>query len=99
MLKRFNKVSVREESGRKFFNEITDRTDTKLVMDPVFLINENKWKSLVNEKKVKRYIFLYTLQGEKTKMKEVAQYLADRTGLKIVEMQAPVQRKADSISD
>ena len=32
-----------------------------------FLINENKWKSLVNEKKVKRYIFLYTLQGEKTK--------------------------------
>ncbi|MFR2058367.1 MAG: polysaccharide pyruvyl transferase family protein [Oscillospiraceae bacterium] len=51
MLKRFNKVSVREESGRKFFNEITNRTDTKLVMDPVFLINENKWKSLVNEKK------------------------------------------------
>ena len=61
MLKRFNKVSVREESGRKFFNEITNRTDTKLVMDPVFLINENKWRSLVNEKKVKRYIFLYTL--------------------------------------
>ena len=58
---------MREESGRKFFNEITNRTDTKLVMDPVFLINENKWKSLVNEKKVKRYIFLYTLQGEKNK--------------------------------
>ena len=93
MLKRFNKVSVREESGRKFFNEITNRTDTKLVMDPVFLINENKWKSLVNEKKVKRYIFLYTLQGEKTKMKEVAQYLADRTGLKIVEMQAWLRPK------
>ncbi|MFR2058368.1 MAG: polysaccharide pyruvyl transferase family protein [Oscillospiraceae bacterium] len=38
-------------------------------------------------------MFLYTLQGEKTKMKEVAQYLADRTGLKIVEMQAWLRLK------
>ncbi|MFQ6929845.1 MAG: hypothetical protein ACLRR3_01780 [Eubacterium sp.] len=41
----------------------------------------------VNEKEKSKDIFFYIHYKEKkAKMKEVAQYLADRTGLKIVEM-------------
>ena len=88
LLNRFNNVSIREESGLKFFEKITGRADAKMVVDPVFLLTKDEWKRLACRQQKKGYIFLYTLQGKATQMMKVAQQLSKNTGLPIIEMQA-----------
>lgn len=89
LLKRFNNVSIREDSGADFFKNITGRKDVATVVDPVFLLEKGEWEKLAYTHPQKnRYIFLYTLQGKATQMMKVAQELSKKTGLPIIEMQA-----------
>ena len=97
LLNRFENVSIREESGLKFFEKITGRLDAKMVVDPVFLLTKDEWERLACRQNKKGYIFLYTLQGKATQMMKVAQYLSKNTGLPIVEMQAWFRPKPGNV--
>lgn len=97
LLRRFNNVSIREESGLEFFEKVTGRKDAEIVVDPVFLLERDEWKKLACKPKKKGYIFLYTLQGKTTQMMKAAEELSRNTGLPIVEMQAWFRPKPKNV--
>jgi len=60
-------LSTREEYGCRIIKELTgEKAD--LVLDPVFLLDKNKWLSLIKkEKKKEKYIFCYTNRSNQIK--------------------------------
>lgn len=87
-LSRFNKIAVRETSGQSLVHKMTG-ISSEVVVDPVFLLKKEQWKRLVPGNTSKgKYIFLYHLQGNNTKLMKYAEYLSRQTGLKIIEFQA-----------
>ncbi len=60
-LRKFNRLSTRESIGVEMIKAMADRK-AHLVLDPVFLVGKEKWDQIKgkNDKKEKRYIFLYT---------------------------------------
>lgn len=59
-LQRIAYLSTRELSGVEIIKQLTGR-EAILVLDPVFLLNKEQWKKLVDEKTVKgKYLFSYT---------------------------------------
>lgn len=57
---KFGYLSSREEMGQKLIKELTGR-DTMLVMDPVFLLEKSKWKTIAQKpNNAKKYFFFYT---------------------------------------
>ena len=43
LLKRYDKISVREDSGREVVRDLTGRTDAEFVLDPTFLLDRAEW--------------------------------------------------------
>ncbi len=63
-IKSFNKISVREESAKKTVKELTG-LDVQVVLDPVFLLKKNEWKTLLKNKyDEKKYLLLIILQND-----------------------------------
>jgi hypothetical protein len=63
LLKRFDAISVREESGRKLIQELTDKPVAK-VIDPVFLVEDEAWHSLERAPNIDvPYIAFYSLES------------------------------------
>lgn len=59
-LKEIKYLSSRESYGTQLIKELTGR-EAELVLDPVFLLDKNHWKSLCEKNNEKeRYIFCYT---------------------------------------
>ena len=59
-LSRINNISVRETYGIDLIKNLTGR-DSKLVLDPVFLLSKQQWENLASQKKEKdNYVFFYT---------------------------------------
>ena len=60
-LSSFSKLSVREESGLKTLNRIG--FNGELVLDPVFLLNQEEWTRIIEKQKPKKnnYILYYAL--------------------------------------
>lgn len=57
-------LAVREDAGQKIVNNLTGR-ESRLVLDPVFLLDIKAWKEL-SDKKIpcrKKYILVYTTKG------------------------------------
>lgn len=50
LLSRFNKISVREEAGRKIVKDILDE-NVEVVLDPTLLLNKEKWLSVLSNNK------------------------------------------------
>lgn len=64
LLKKFDHISVREETGREAIVELTGRTDIKTVLDPTFLLTDKDWKCVGENAKIeinvpKKYILVY----------------------------------------
>lgn len=94
LLSRYNSVSMREKSGQELYDRITSKKSC-LVMDPVFLLTAENWSSLAVDKSFKgKYILLYHLQGKNTGLMEYALFLAKKTKLPIIEMQAWVKMRS-----
>ncbi len=83
-LNRIEYVSLRENSGQKIVKELTGR-DAPVVLDPVFMFNQNEWEDLIPTKKYydEEYIFAYFL-GNNPEQRKAVKELAKKTGLKIV---------------
>lgn len=106
-LSKFRNIAVREESGKTLVKQLSGR-EAQVVVDPVFLLDTEQWNAVCSPKRPKfKYILVYHLLGESTRLKAYAQQLSRSTGYKIVELQAfarlrksnVIPRYADSPSD
>lgn len=80
-------LSVREESVIAPLSNITNR-EVEKVLDPTLLLEKEDWDKLILENKAtslknKKYILVYTL-FENDEITKIANYLSEKTGLKIV---------------
>lgn len=82
-LKRFEYLSVREDTGKKIINELG--LNCKLVCDPTLLLSRDDWMSAIpNKHEVDEpYIFCYFL-GNISAHRKLAQQIKRKTGMKIV---------------
>ena len=73
----FNAVSIREKSGKELFENATNRF-ADLVLDPVFLLDKESWKSIINEHEEKdKYLLVYAFYRHK-EVFEYARKLANK---------------------
>lgn len=82
-LKDFESLSVREISGAAVISKIIGREPT-VVLDPVFLLDADKWRKLITAPPVKqKYIFCYFI-GDVAGMRHFARKMRKATGLPLV---------------
>ncbi len=82
-LSNLDAISVREETGKKILENLTDKKITK-VLDPTLLLELEEYINL--EKKVNidgKYLVLYTLERNKT-IFEYAKKIAEQNNIKVV---------------
>ncbi len=59
----FDNLSFREESGFNIVNSIIPLSKKNIVVDPVFLLNEDKWKRLIHKNRMRApYVLIYALE-------------------------------------
>lgn len=82
----FKQISVREKESGDYIKQLTG-CDYQLHIDPVFLLERNKWDFLVEqcpeERRHEKYIFCYELIPSKT-LEECVRAITKRTGFKVV---------------
>ena len=62
-IRKFNRLAVREIAGINIIKKLCNR-NSHLVLDPVFLLEREKWEKMAKHPKTKKeYIFFYTNQG------------------------------------
>lgn len=81
LLKKYSNITLREKSGVEILEELG--IESKLVVDPTFLLTGDEWRSISSKKNYKeKYIFVYNLNRNK-KIDVYASNLSKKTGLKI----------------
>lgn len=84
LLARISNISVREDNFQCILKEQLKRGDIQSVLDPVFLLTENEWKTIAVEPDIKeKYIFAYLLNKDANSRKEITLY-AQQHNMKIV---------------
>jgi hypothetical protein len=89
MMNNFDAISVREAELKKVLEVVTGH-EISLVLDPVFLLDKEKWNTLIPERKIhEKYILLYQLISsvESTKL---TNKLQGYYGYKVIEIQGRV---------
>ncbi len=85
-LKGFNKLSVREDAGRKLIKEKFN-LDAEVVCDPVFLLDRQQWESIAQDVPVKgKYFATYFLGKKDILTKKYIKELEKKTGLKHIDI-------------
>lgn len=82
-LEEFNAISVREKTGAEIVNRCVNKA-VKVVSDPVFLITEDEWNSIMPPSRPeKKYIFVYLthLSESASRFLEI---LKKNTGMKVI---------------
>lgn len=84
--KKFQHISVREESARREIKKLLPEADVRVDLDPTLLLTPDEWMSVAREKYInQKYIFCYFL-GKDQSYREAAKQLAAKMGLPIVTM-------------
>ena len=84
-LERINWISVREESGRRIVESLTNK-EAQVVIDPTMMLSADKWSANVGDRIIAdNYIFCYFL-GSSTKHREIVKNFADKERLKVVNL-------------
>ena len=82
-LSRYKGISVREQSAKEYIESFTPY-DCQRVLDPVFLLSQEKWNEIAINPRIKGpYILCYQVQRNDN-MQKVASQLQKQTGLPIV---------------
>ena len=90
LLEGFSRISVRETSGAKLVDEILGVPDVPVVVDPVFLMQEQDWN--VKEQRIKnKYILIYELMPSDDVVRFALQ-LAHKHNLQIIRITNILQR-------
>lgn len=83
LLKKFQKINVREESAKKIL-EKNKLNNIDVVVDPTFLMTKDEWINKLDLKKEKdKYILVYMIDNARTNMKKIRE-LAKREKLEII---------------
>lgn len=90
LLKKFRRISVREESGQKILKKHLG-TMPEVVCDPTFLIMQEQWAELASEEKKDQYILLFMLARDE-KLIRCAKEMALKNDLKIINIVYSVKR-------
>lgn len=78
----FQNLSIREESGQKLVQELINR-ESRVHVDPTFLLTKEQWDTFLPGKDRQPYIFLFTVLKPK-RLVDYALKLSDKTGLPIL---------------
>ena len=65
-LKNYRNISVREESAKKIVQDLTDRKDIEVLIDPTLLLTIDDWKTVMKKPNLiccSKYILIYFLGG------------------------------------
>lgn len=82
----FNRISVREEAGRKLIKEKFN-LDAEVVCDPVFLLDRQQWESIAKDVPVKeKYFATYFLGKQDILTKKYIRELEKKTGLRHIDI-------------
>ncbi|WP_158588755.1 polysaccharide pyruvyl transferase family protein [Butyrivibrio sp. X503] len=81
LLEDFSAISVREKSGKNFLKERYG-IDSKLVLDPVLLLEKKDWETFSTGEKREQYVFVYQLKPDKAFAREARKFAKEK-GLKI----------------
>ncbi len=99
LMKDFNHISVREESGVEIVKELTG-INAELVLDPTMLLNKEQWESIADYSKVpaiNKYLLLYVMAEDKVLIKEALKF-AKEHGMKVVYISQRFFKLANAIN-
>lgn len=87
-LEAFDSLSVRETSGKEILLRLLS-IDSKIVLDPVFLLNKEEWASalLLSDMRCRPFVLCYIMPGDREVVKQVykiARTIAEEKGLRII---------------
>jgi hypothetical protein len=89
MMNNFDVISVRESNLKKVLENVIGR-EISLALDPVFLLDKEKWQTLIPERKIKeKYILLYQLVPSEESIK-LTNKLQGNNGYKVIEIRGRV---------
>ena len=89
-LSKFTHIAVREQKSVELLNELLNRNDIKLVVDPTYLLSANEWEDFGNKAVIeftlpKKYIFCYFVGDKRQKVyEEMVQQVKIFTGIEEV---------------
>lgn len=91
-LSRLDAISVREKSGLSILREL--RFNGTQVLDPVFLLSEDKWRSLASDVPIVKgnYILVYHLFSDNVEIENMAVKYAKLNNVKIVSINDKLPR-------
>ena len=87
-LKKFKSIGVREEEGKRLVNELCNRKDAKVVIDPTLLLTQEQWKRI--EKKPKyikegeRFIVSYVISDNNKKLNDCIYDISNQFNARII---------------
>lgn len=83
MLSEFDKISIREDEGRKFIKKITGKK-VPVLLDPTLLLEKNDWEECTSEPIIKdKYIYCYFLTENKKYLETIKKF-AETKKMKVV---------------
>ncbi len=95
MLKTFNKISVREESGKKIVENLTERSDIEVLVDPTMLLTAEEWNKVskrpkqLDRLKNNKYILNYFLGNYQDEWKHEIERIAEENNCTIINILDP----------
>lgn len=97
-LDKFKAIAVREEAGKKIVDNLLEKDNTEVVLDPTLLIDRKQWINI--EKKPKyigdeKFAVTYFLGGRSDKIQEHINVLADKNGIKTINLESEVLEDKD----
>lgn len=82
-------VSLREETGKKLVEKITERNDIKCVLDPTLMLESKEWEKLIVKPKYlsdEKFILCYFLGNLSNKKQELISEYAKKNNCKIINL-------------
>lgn len=90
LLNEFDMISVRELSGQNLIKKLNGR-DSKITIDPTFLVSRDHWAKLAKGgKRKKPYILCYVIMSDPPGLTDFCKKLKKTTGFDLVRIQNPV---------
>ena len=86
---RFDAISAREQSLSDYINSLAPGS-SKVVLDPVLLLNEVEWSKVAVKPREENYLLIYTVP-QSDKIWTLAEMIAKAKGLKIIEVRPNVR--------
>lgn len=87
MLNTFKAISVREDSGKKIVEELTNRNDVEVLLDPTMLLTDAEWDKISSMPKmfnINKYILCYFLGDLSKKRRKEIEKVAKENGCEII---------------